>query len=744
MDGRLMVAIRRAVRVTGVVQGVGFRPYVYALARELDLSGHVGNDVHGVFIEVQGDGVEEFLARLPADAPPLSVIEDITVAEVEPQVESGFRIVESAGSQSGEVTSIPPDTAVCEDCLRELRDPDDRRFGYPFIACTNCGPRYTMVTGLPYDRANTSMADFPLCAACEAEYTDPGSRRYHAQPTACWECGPQLSMPVAAVVAALNQGQIVAIKGIGGYHLACDGLDSEAVDRLRRRKQRGDKPFAVMVADVSAAERIAVLDSASQELLASPARPVLLLPSRDAGLQGHVAPGNSFIGVMLAYTPLHHLLFDAGAPAVLVMTSGNVSDEPICIDVQESQMRLGAIADVFCHHDRVIQVACDDSVFRVIGEVPQPVRRSRGYTPSPISLPRSCPPMIAVGGEIKATAAVASGRRAWLTGHIGDVENLETLQMLERSVGVLADLERVMPEAVVSDAHPGYMSRTWAARYATDNGIDHIEIQHHHAHLASLMAEHGVDEPVLGMVFDGTGYGVDGTIWGGEILLGGYDGVQRVGHLKPVSLPGGDAAVRFPSRVALAHLFAAGVDPNGTAAAQSTDLRLVQQMLRTGSHCTPTTSMGRLFDAVASLLDVRQAVEYEAQAAIELEALAVGAADPWTAQVEWDGDDLVIDPAGWIRAAVDSHRRLVPVAAAARAFHAGVAQAVVVAACAVRDREGIGTVGLTGGVFANAVLTTDCVAGLSAAGFRVLVHRIVPPNDGGLALGQVMVAGAGS
>ncbi len=729
------------VRVHGVVQGVGFRPFVHGLAADLGLAGHVGNDVGGVFVEVQGDQVAEFLRRLQAEPPPMATIDEVLVADIPLIAEQGFRIVESQQAD-GSTTSIPPDTAVCHDCLREMRDPTDRRFGYPFIACTNCGPRYTMVTGLPYDRANTAMAAFPLCDDCAQEYADPHSRRYHAQPTACGVCGPRLSMPVAELAADLRAGRIAAIKGVGGYHLACDAGRPDVVARLRRRKGRGDKPFAVMVADLADAERIAHLDEPARDLLLSMARPIVLLPSRDPGLQRRVAPGTTVLGVMLAYAPLHHLLFDAGCPEVLVMTSGNLSDEPICIDPAEAQRRLADLADVFCHHDRVILSACDDSVARIVLGGPQPLRRSRGEVPRPLPLPSQVPPLIAVGGEIKATAAVATGDRVWLTQHIGDVENLQTLDMLDRSLGVLAEVQRVLPEAIVSDAHPGYLSRRWAADRATALDIPHLTVQHHHAHLASLLAEHRVPvgQQVLGVVFDGTGYGTDGTIWGGELLLGGYDHVQRVGHLRPVSLPGGDAAIGYPWRVALAHLDAAGLDPAGTAPeryAPPGQTRLLHQMLRSGSHCTPTTSMGRLFDAVSSLLDVRHAVDYEAQAAIELEALAKPAL-AWPAEVGWDGNRVIIDPSGWLRLAMVAGSA----GEAAYAFHSGVAEAVVESARLVRQRFGDMAVGLTGGVFGNLLLTELCARGLQEAGFEVLLHRLVPPNDGGLALGQVCVAGA--
>lgn len=746
---------RVTVRVTGTVQGVGFRPFVFSLATELGITGFVGNDVDGVFIEAQGDRLDTFLARLVSHAPPMATIEDLQVVDIRPHNqsvggdESGFSIRDSVNSTGAASASIPPDTAVCRDCLAEMRDPGDRRYGYAFIACTNCGPRYTMVRGLPYDRDNTAMAEFPLCNACTAEYRDPNSRRYHAQPTACPECGPQLSKAVVDIVAALDDGLIVAIKGVGGYHLACDARNPVAVATLRERKRRGDKPFAVMVANIAAAAEIADI-SGADNLLESSARPIVLLPTADGDVSAAVAPGNNFLGVMLAYTPMHHLLFDAGAPPVLVMTSGNLSDETICTDAAEAELRLANLADVFCHHDREICVPCDDSVVRATGQLLTPVRRGRGYAPQPLPLPVQCGPMVAVGAEIKATAAIANGRRVWLTQHVGDVENLETLRVLRRSIEILCDLQRVHPELVVSDAHPGYLSRRWAEELARESKADHVVVQHHHAHLASLLAEHRypTDQAVLGFVFDGTGYGTDGTIWGGEMLLGSYGQVTRTGHLRPVQLPGGDAAIRFPARVALSHALAAGVAVEETASASAmapSEVTLVGAMLSSGSHCTPTSSMGRLFDAIASLLDVRHSVDYEAQAAMELEAIAesVTTDEVWPSMVADEDDNIVIDPAGWVRAAALAFRQGDPVAAAARAFHNGVAHAVAGAAMRVREVNGVDTVGLTGGVFANALLVRTCTDQLQARGFTVLTHRMVPPNDGGLALGQVCVAALG-
>ena len=734
---------RKAIRVNGVVQGVGFRPFVFALAHDTNVSGFVGNDSDGVFIEIEGAGsaCDEFLSRLTAEAPPMSRVDSCSVAEMPSTGETGFRIVESNDSTG--TTSIPPDTATCQECLEEMRDPRNRRFGYPFIACTNCGPRYTIVTGLPYDRPFTTMADFPMCSDCQAEYDDPGSRRFHAQPTACSACGPSLSMPVAEIVRRLRSGEILAIKGIGGYHLVCDARNESVVTELRRRKQRGSKPFAIMAATVESALDVVELDPPAQESLASPARPIVLAPSRDAGLQASTAPGNRTLGIMLPYAPLHHLLFDAGAPDLLIMTSGNLADEPICITELEASERLGAIADAVVHHDRRIHVACDDSVVRVMATGLQPVRRSRGFAPLPITLPMATPPVVAVGGELKTTACIATGTRAWMSQHIGDTGNLETLAMLDRTVRMLAELQRVEPQAIISDAHPGYLSRRWAENEAARRGIAHIKVQHHHAHVASLMAEHGIVEPILGFAFDGTGFGEDGSIWGGELLLADLGHAERIGHLASFPLPGGDASTRQVSRIAIAQLRVAGIErTDDLAAVRATEgLAVIERMLDTGVGCSPTTSMGRLFDAVSSILDVRHLVDYEGQAAIELEALAAtappGSTEGWEPSVS---DDLVLDPAPAIRASVAAVRAGLDRGRAARYFHEGLASGVARMAGMARDRHGISTVGLTGGVFSNSLLTAACQERLSHEGFTVLIHHLVPPNDGGLALGQVVVA----
>lgn len=750
---------RIAFRVTGVVQGVGYRPFVYAEATSRGLTGFVGNDASGVFIEAQGfsDRLADFTSAL-AVGPPLARVDEVTSNPVTPMPrETGFIIVSSA--DGGGSTSIPADTATCPDCLREMWDPADRRFRYPFIACTHCGPRYTIVTGLPYDRPFTTMAAFRLCPACQDEYDDPGDRRFHAQPTACPSCGPMLSFngtgaagdtALAGALAALEDGQIVAIKGVGGYHLACDARNANAVALLRERKQRGSKPFAVMVADIDTAQRVVDVDAA---LATSPEAPIVLGDARDLDLRDSVAPCQSRIGVMLPYSPLHHLLFaphperpGGWVPEVLVMTSGNLADEPICIDATDAERRLAGIADAFLHHDRGIHVSCDDSVVSADG---QPVRRSRGFAPLPVRLPLEAPPTLAVGGELKTTLCVASGDRAWISQHIGDTANLETLDLLERTATTLSDLVRVAPEVIVADMHPAYLSRRWAEERARDTGAELRLVQHHHAHVASLMAEHGVaaDEPIIGFAFDGTGYGIDGAIWGGEILLTTYAQADRIGHLSPVLLPGGDAAIRRPTRTALAHLYAAGIawddDLPAVAAADETERRVIGRMVLTGTGCATTTSMGRLFDAVSSLLGVCHEAVYEGQAAIELEALASAEGPRWHVAVEQSAaGGLTLDPRPALQAAVEGLRAGVPTSELSFAFHAAVADAVAEAAAWARDRHGVGTVGLTGGVFANRLLTRLCQERLRGLGMTPLVHRTVPPNDGGLALGQAVVAAA--
>jgi hydrogenase maturation protein HypF len=779
--------------VRGVVQGVGFRPFVYALATELGLSGEVRNDSEGVLAQVQGppDDVESFCRRVAQDAPPLAAVEQVEWSALPVRPGDGFVITASQSSPGR--TLVPADVATCPDCLAELRDPADRRYRHPFITCTNCGPRFTIVTGLPYDRPMTTMRDFPLCPDCAREYADPADRRFHAQPVACHACGPVLElvqpgagpgggtgreMREAALARGrrlLADGKILAVKGIGGYHLACDATDPAAVQRLRERKRRGDKPFAVLVPDLATARAIAHVGDVEADLLTSPRAPVVLLRRREPGsVSGLVAPGNPDLGVMLPPTPLHHLLLglpgDPPGPRVLVLTSGNLTSEPIVTDDSEALTRLAGIADAWLRHDRPIHVPCDDSVVRVVAGEELPVRRSRGYAPMPVALPVEVEPALAVGGDLKNTFCVAQGRYAWLSAHVGDMDDLATQEAFERSVRHLTALVDVRPQVLVADRHPGYRSTHWAQRRSVADGLPLRQVQHHHAHVAAVMAEHGLDgsEPVIGIAFDGTGFGDDGAVWGGELLLADYDGFERVAHLSYVPLAGGDAAVRRPYRMALAHLHAAGVpwdeDLPCVAACPPDERRVLAHQLRSGLATVPTSSAGRLFDAVASVAGICQRVEFEAQAAMALEAAAVallgpdrllgpdsqlGGRDQGRAFGAYplplvggsaEGPDArVWDCGSLIRAVAADVRSGVPAATVAVRFHRGLAAAVVEGSRLVAGRTGCTRVALSGGVFCNAVLLELTSAGLAGAGFTVLRHRRVPPNDGGLGLGQIVV-----
>jgi hydrogenase maturation protein HypF len=758
-------SVRRRFTVTGVVQGVGFRPFVHRIATELGLTGFVGNDSGAVFLEVQGPGalIDEFRQRLGADPPPLAAISAVHVVDIDADTlcDSGFRIVDSQ-PVAGATTPIPPDIAVCNDCIAELFDSSDRRYRHPFVTCTNCGPRFTIICALPYDRPATTMSAFAMCERCAAEYHDPADRRFHAQPIACPDCGPSLwftahaervagsDAALRATQQALAAGAVVAIKGVGGYHLACRADDEAAVIALRTRKARGAKPFAMLVRDLDIARRYAHFDDSEAAVLSSPARPIVLLRRRrDAPLAEAVAPGSPLVGLMLPYSPIHHLLLapvpgiDAPVPLALVLTSANRSDDPLCFTEDDALQRLPPLCDAVLDHDRPIHVPCDDSVVRVVDDRELPIRRSRGYAPLPIDLGRDGPAVLAVGGELKNTFCLTDGARAYLSGHIGDMETLETLRAFERAVGQLSEI-RHEPVRLAADLHPGYHTRSWAERRAGDRPLDLI--QHHHAHVVSLLAEHGrLGEPVIGVSFDGTGYGCDQTIWGGEILKLGPDSHRfaRVGHLLPVPLPGGDAAVRNPWRMALSQLWMAGIDwtPDlpPIAAATPAELRLTRSQLESGTGCVPCSSMGRLFDAVASLLGVRQRIDYEGQAAIELEALAESVGDTAGPElrlaVRLDG---VIDPAGMLRVMVSSLRAGVPPAVLAAEFHRAVAAAVTETVRKVAGR--VRLVGLTGGVFQNVLLLRGCRQRLQQAGFEVLTHHTVPPNDGGLALGQAAIS----
>ena len=829
------------LHITGVVQGVGFRPFVYGLARRLGLAGWVRNTSAGVDIEADGPAaaLDAFLTALRDELPPLARIDSLSAAPRPADGYTTFDIRESR-AEANAFQPISPDVAVCDDCRRELFDPADRRYRYPFINCTNCGPRFTIIRDIPYDRPLTTMAGFPLCPDCAAEYADPLDRRFHAQPVACSVCGPRLWLErpedaseqasgedaLQATRALLRGGAIVAVKGLGGFHLACDATNDTAVAELRRRKLRVGKPFAVMLPDLAAARRHCLLSAAEEELLLSRARPIVVVRRRaGSAIADEVAPAQNTIGIMLPYTPLHHLLLERGPgfPEALVMTSGNLSEEPIVTANETARERLAGLADAFLMHDRDIQTRCDDSVVRVVEEETTdfadyadfseerhdsdvvtrtgsrshtlPLRRARGYAPYPVRLPWSGPPLLAAGAELKNTFCLTRDDYAFLSHHIGDLENYETLLAFEEGVAHMERLFRVRPEALAYDLHPDYLATRYALERAAREGLPAVGVQHHHAHVAAGMAEHGLprDATVIGVAFDGTGYGDDGAIWGGEFLVAGYGGYERAAHLRYVPLPGGDRAVREPWRVALAWLAAAGLpwddDLPAVAHARTLDgpdrLSALGHQLATGLNSPPTSSMGRLFDAAAALSGVRQAVTYEAQAAIEFEA----AADPdETAAYEFDihlpagvapapvsnngaraanspllgsskatepkpasilsldyakrvGETPagLIDPAPVFAALLADGRAGLPLGRRAARFHNGVALLTRDVCRRLRDAHGLNDVVLSGGVWQNVTLLRRALALLRADGFTVYTHRLVPPNDGGLALGQAVI-----
>lgn len=757
--------IRRRFDVFGLVQGVGFRPFVYVTASELGLSGTVANTPSGVVVEVEGesDAVDVFERRLVEDAPPMAQVEGVRESEQPLVGGTGFTIQHTAGGEGRTLAS--PDVAICDDCLEELTDPTDRRHRHPFITCTNCGPRFTIIESLPYDRSSTTMAGFAMCETCRSEYDDPADRRFHAQPIACPDCGPTLELVgedleetgEAALLAAralLAAGRIVAVKGLGGYHLACDARDESAVAELRRRKGRGDKPFALMVRDPDTARELTSMTDDELRLLTGDRKPILLLPRVDGNrvapsVAASVAPGNPDLGVMLPYTPVHVLLLEAPGPDALVMTSGNLSGEPIVTDDDEALRRLAMLADAWLRHDRPIQVPCDDSVARFVAGAELPVRRSRGHAPLPVALPFDIAPSLAVGADLKNTCAVGAGRYAWLSQHIGDMDDLATVEALTGIEAHLEQLTGVVPEQLVCDDHPGYRSSRWARDHAEGRPV--TSVQHHHAHIASVMGEHGLgrDESCIGIAFDGTGYGTDGAVWGGEVLVCDYKSFRRTAHLAYVPLAGGDASVLRPYRMALAHLRAAKVawdfDLPPVKACPEQERGVLRHQLGTGLGCVPTSSMGRLFDAVASICGVRHVVDYEAQAAIELEGLSRSATkEAQQRRYRFRIDDANsatarANAAPVIRAVVEDVRSGVELPDIAARFHWAVAELVVDLAELARSSSGLGVVALGGGVFANAVLVERTQRRLTEQGFTVLRPRLLPPNDGGIALGQLLV-----
>jgi hydrogenase maturation protein HypF len=753
-----------SIHISGIVQGVGFRPFVYNLAMGFDLTGWVRNTSAGVDIEVDGsqDALEAFVKALRDEAPALARIDEFSASFRSPNGFEKFEILHSEAIPEA-FQPISPDVAICVDCLRELFDPNDRRYRYPFINCTNCGPRFTIIKDIPYDRPKTTMAQFSLCSDCAREYEDPTNRRFHAQPVACPVCGPQVwfergdhtlrgQPPLHAddaileARAALVRGEIVAIKGLGGYHLACDATNPESVIELRQRKLRVDKPFALMLLDMDTIEKHCYVNTAERELLRSPARPIVLLRRRpQSNIAKEVAPGQDWIGVMLPYTPLHFLLLEKSVefPDALVMTSGNLSEEPIATDNEEARRRLASLADAFLMHDRDIYIRCDDSVVRVYDEQIYPIRRSRGYAPFPVKLPWHSIPILATGAELKNTFCITHGNYAFLSQHIGDMENYETLKSFEQGVEHFEKLFRVKPEAIVHDLHPNYLATLFALERAEREHLPPLGVQHHHAHIAACMAEHGLDgsHPVIGIAFDGTGYGDDGSVWGGEFLIADYKNYQRAMHLEYFPLPGGDAAIKHPARIALALLWSLGFEWDEKMAPVAEfrveDRITLLTQLERKINSPLTSSMGRLFDAAASLAGVRQRVNYEAQAAIEFES-QVDESEKEAYPFEINQSKVKVKSA-FERLIADKLAGLPTNLIAAR-FHNGLARMVTTASLRLRLETGINEVALSGGVWQNITLLGRTLSLLRNEGFQVYIHKEVPANDGGLSLGQAVIA----
>jgi hydrogenase maturation protein HypF len=737
--GAPSTASRARVRVRGAVQGVGFRPFVYRLAQRYRLGGFVANDAEGVLIEVEGGSLDEFLAALRSEAPPLARVDAIETEPVRAQGERGFDI---ADSRAGRIaTRIGADAATCDACLDDLFDPASRFHLHPFVNCTHCGPRYTLTYRLPYDRANTGMAGFAMCDDCRRDFCDPRNRRFHAEPIACPRCGPQLSHPIGDIVARLREGDIVALKSLGGYHLLCDARNEVAVTELRRRKQRDAKPLAVMIASQASLDAISYASDAERALLTSVERPIVLMKHRGA-LAPSIAPGLDAIGVMLPYTPLHHLVFHAAAGSppgrdwqreavdlALVATSANLGGDPIVTD--DAERRLAGVADLIVHHDRPIVVRADDSVMAISGGTPSFIRRARGFVPRPIVLPREVAPVLAVGGYLKNTVAVTRGREAFVSQHIGDLTTAETIRFLEQTIAHLVALVGSAPVAVAHDLHSDFAS----TRLAESLGLPLIGVQHHHAHAAAIAAEHGIETPVLGLVLDGHGRGSDGGNWGGELLL--VDGVEsnRLGHLSPLALPGGDAAAREPWRMAAAALAAIGQAETIVQRFADQPRAAALAAMLTNHGCATTTSTGRLFDAAAGLLGICTVQHYEGQAAMQLEALV---RRPRVFDGGWRITDGVLDLSPLL--AELATRGFDPVTGA-ELFHGSFAAALAEWAAQAATQTGGDTVALGGGCFLNRVLTEDLAHRLRARGLKPLIARHLPPNDGGLSLGQAWIAG---
>ncbi len=746
---------RLAVEIRGIVQGVGFRPFLFRLAKRLNLNGFVRNDAQGVYLEIQGSDKDtnRFFAEFQSLLPPLAQVTELTTHEIPANSDTDFTIISSVRKDPAEVL-ISPDISTCPECLHEMLDPNDRRYHYPFINCTNCGPRFTIIEALPYDRKNTSMSEFIMCPDCLREYNDPANRRFHAQPNACPVCGPhvftetstevsRISPALASVISALKQGKIIAIKGLGGFHLAADATNDRAVAELRRRKHRFEKPLALMLPSVAAAKKIALVSGVEEQLLASIHRPIVLCRKRE---HTHVSPqislDNSDYGIMLPYTPLHSLLFELGAPEVLVMTSANISEEPICHQNEFCLEQMAGIADHFLMHNRKIGIRCDDSVLRILDGKPFFIRRSRGYAPRPVMLKSGGTSVLATGGQLKSTVALTRQNHAFISQHIGDLENLPTFGVFAETIKYLRTLLEIEPVAVIHDLHPEYLSTKWAQE---QKDLPIFGLQHHYAHILSVMAEEGLQAGVIGLALDGTGYGPDGHIWGGELLIADLHRFDRYASFEPIPLPGGEQAILQPWRMAVAYLDKQMDQINliqDIFPAYAEKIPLIKQMIDKGLNSPLTTSCGRLFDAVAAILQLRFEVTYEGQAAIILESCAQRGASGATNreavkfELRETNGQLLIDAAPVIRFIVASMRKGAPAERLAFIFHQALTGIFTDLITRAREETGLTTVALSGGCFQNMLLMSLLAARLRSAGFAVYTNRQVPVNDGGISLGQ--------
>jgi hydrogenase maturation protein HypF len=749
---------RAKATINGVVQGVGFRPFIYQLARKNGLGGYVANTSVGVDIEVEGEpgNIESFFEEIRTSKPPLARLTHVEMQYLPPRQYQDFVIRQSRGENKRSVL-VSPDVSVCEDCLREMNDPKDRRHLYPFINCTNCGPRYTIIRDIPYDRGRTTMASFAMCQECQREYEDPADRRFHAQPVACWECGPDVLLhegsgrtlgglgAISTAADLIKSGKIVAIKGLGGFHLAVDATNERAVQRLRERKNREEKPLALMSPSIGEIRPYAHISDREAQILQSPERPIVLLRKREPSvIASQVAPRNCFFGVMLPYTPLHSLILRHGLLAV-VMTSGNRSEEPIATDNEEAFERLSKIADCFLVHNRDIYIRNDDSVVRVLGERIQMIRRSRGYVPLPVPIKGKLRPTLACGPFLANTVCLVKGQNAFLSQHVGDLENLDAFLAFEKTIDHLKRILEIEPEVIAYDLHPDYLSTQYALR---QEKAQKIGVQHHHAHIASCMAENDVSGSVIGLAMDGTGYGTDGTVWGGEILLANYGDFQRLGHFQNVPLPGGEAAIREPWRMAVSYLHQAygrellNLPIDLIGGLDSRRVHTILAMIERSINAPQTSSCGRLFDGVAALLGLRERAAYRGQAAVELEMEMGQEGGYYAVPLEQRNGELIIPQTPIIRGIVSDLMQGSDRQTISRKFHNTLVRVFTEACVQVRGQLGLKRVVLSGGVFQNAFLLKELERGLVTSGFEVFSHSAVPTNDGGISLGQAVVANA--